>query len=419
MDFFREVDTDVAAGKYDEAIAGVRKNSSQYGEKSSVLLNLDLGALHHYAGNNDSSTAYLLNAEKEIDELFTKSISTEVMSFVLNDNLLPYEGEDFEKVMVNMFLALNFAEKGLPDDALVEARKVDLKLREYARQYEDKNAYREDAFIRYLAGALYESSGEVNDAFISYRTSYETYGVYLENYGTATPKFLLDDLVRTARELGFDDEAEKYIGLGGQDYEPVRKPQGSILVIVYAGKGPIKVEERPTVSIADDDGVLHTFQVALPKFVPRMTAPRDYVVTARSDSASTGGTAVLAQDITAIAKKCLEDRLALIYLKSGGRALLKFLAAEKAKSGIKDSKGSKLGNFLGSLGVDIAVRLTEKADVRTWRTLPAEIHILRLNVPDGSYALQVESSDGGFSVGNLKSDVTSGRTSIVIVDDLR
>jgi len=38
-------------------------------------------------------------------------------------------------------------------------------------KYEGKNKYREDAFIRYVTGVLYESRGGINDAFIAYRKS--------------------------------------------------------------------------------------------------------------------------------------------------------------------------------------------------------------------------------------------------------
>lgn len=206
-EFFVPVDNNISQGKYAEAIEIVRSNRQWYGDKASVLYNLDMGLLYHYAGESDSSINYLLAAEKEIEDLYTKSISQQVMSFVVNDNILSYEGEDFEKALINVFLALNYAEKGMTDDALVEARKVDLKLREYARQYDEKNKYQEDAFIRYIAGALYETGGEINDAFISYKKSYEAYQTYSKEYGTSAPSFLLDDLVRTATLMSFDDEA--------------------------------------------------------------------------------------------------------------------------------------------------------------------------------------------------------------------
>ena len=373
--------------------------------------------MYYYAGEADSSTRYLLNAEKEIDDLYTESVSLKVVSFILNDNVLPYAGEDFEKVMVNAFLALNFARKGMDDDALVEARKVDLKLREYSRQYEGKNKYREDAFIRLITGVLYENGGEVNNAFIAYQKSFETYEVYASNYGTQAPDFLLDDLVRTATNLSFRDETEKYQGLGGRLPEN-DKQWGGVLVVMCSGKGPIKVQEKKAVTIPDTSGVLHTFQIALPKFEPRYTPGRRYSVSATSDRDSVDATTVPAEDITAIAKAVLEDRLGLIYLKSGGRALLKFLATEKAKKDISKGSDNKARNVLTSLAVDLVVGATEQADTRTWRTLPAEIQLARLHLPAGRYRFLVSSSDGEY-VQQSSVEVKPGRTSFVLMDDVR
>lgn len=420
-EFYKNVEQDIAEGKYDRAIAGIRENRSSYGDKSTVLYNLDLGVLYHYAGQADSSNRHFFAAETEIEKLYTKSISLAAMSVLLNDNVLPYEGEDFEKVLLNVFLALNYAEKGQPDEALVEARKVDLKLREYTKEYEGKNKYQEDAFIRYIAGALYESGGEVNDAFISYRKAYEAYQTYAREYGTPGPGFLLDDLVRTATLMAFNDEAAEYRSLGGKPYIRSSKPAGSVLVIAYAGKGPIKEEIRPTVSIPDSSGTLHTFQIALPKFVPRYIGKRTYNVVAQIRGDSLGPIAArteIAENVTAIASKTLDDRLALIYLKSGGRALMKFLAAEKAKNELK-KKEDKLVNILGSIALDLAIGATEQADVRTWRTLPAEFQLARLNLPPGDYAISVTASDGGYNLPEEKVTVRSGKTAFVIVDDVR
>lgn len=416
--FYREVDAYSSQGQYALAVEEVKRNERSYGDKSTVLYKLDLGALYHYAGETDSSNKYLFAAENEIDDLFTESVSLNVLSFVLNDNVLPYDGEDFERVFVNVFLALNYAAKGMDEDALVEARKVDLKLREYSRQYEGKNRYQEDAFIRFLAGVLYENEGEINDAFISYRKSYETYKTYAIEYGTKAPGFLLDDLVRTAAQLSFHDEVEKYSSLGGRMPDDNYRRMGSVLVATYSGKGPIKIEDRKTVSIPDSSGTLHTFQIALPKFVPRHRSDRWYTVSATSARDTLTAETEIAENITAIAEKALEDRLTLIYLKSGGRAVLKFLAAEKGKKEIKEGSNSKTKNFLASLAIDIALGATEQADTRTWRTLPAEIQLARLFLPAGQYLLSISASDGGYDR-KVTVDVKSGKTAIVLIDDLR
>ncbi len=417
--FFREVDSRIAAGDYGAAVEEVRTHQDAYGDKSTVLYSLDMGLLFHYQGVADSSNAYFFAAERTMEELFTKSISLAALSAILNDNLLPYEGEDFEKVLVNMFLALNYAREGESEDALVEARKVDLKLREMSREYEEKNTYKEDAFIRYIAGVLYETDGEMNDAFISYRKAYEAYQTYATAYGTETPSFLLDDLVRTATLISFADDAEHFRALGGKPFDRADRTLGSIVVLTYVGKGPIKEEIRPTVSVADEKGVLHTFQIALPKFVPRYTASRSYAVTVRGTDSTFRATTEIAENITAIAGKALDDRLGLIYLKSGGRALLKFLAAEKAKSEIGKDGNSKGGNILASIAIDLAVGITEQADVRTWRTLPSEFQFSRIWVPPGSYVVRIEASDGGYTLRDVPVTIRSGQHRFIIADDIR
>jgi uncharacterized protein len=429
--FYRDVDAGMAAGSYTDALGIVRSHRAMYGDNSSVLYSLDMGALHHYAGNTDSSTAYLLAAEREIGDLYTKSISGEALAFILNDNVLPYAGEDFEKVLVNVFLALNFAQQGLPDEAVVEARKVDLKLRDFAQQYEGKNAYQEDAFARYLSGILYESAGEMNDAFIAYKKAYEAYASYEKNFGTKVPSFLLNDLVRSAEMLSFTEQAIRYRELGGTPFDHSAARGGSLVAIAYAGRGPIKTEVRPSVSIADEHGTIHTFQIALPKFAPRLNGSRTYDISVRhtDDSSMVASMRTeLAEDVTAIAGRVLDDRLGLVYLKSGGRALLKFLAAEKAKSAVKkkssedgkqETGGDRLTNFLSSLAIDLVVGATESADIRTWRTLPAQFQLARFMLPPGDYAVSAASQDGGYRLTQEVVRIRAGQSTFVLLDDIR
>jgi hypothetical protein len=164
---------------------------------------------------------------------------------------------------------------------------------------------------------------------------------------------------------------------------------------------------------------LHTFQVALPKFVPRYNRFQNYKVSVVSNDDSLYTTTVTAENITAIAEKSLNDRLVLTYLKSGGRALLKFLAAEKMKSEIKKSGKDKAKNFLGSLAVDLVIGATEQADLRTWRTLPSEIQLAQYFLPSGTYKVKVSDSNGLQTIKEETVNVKSGRTSFLIINDIR
>jgi hypothetical protein len=150
-----------------------------------------------------------------------------------------------------------------------------------------------------------------------------------------------------------------------------------------------------------------------------MIAPRAYDVVLTDGRDSIMSRAELAEDITAIASKALDERVAMIYLKSGGRALLKFLAAEKMKSELKKDDKSTAKNFLGSLAIDLVMGATEQADLRTWRTLPAQIQLARLNLAPGYYTLRALSSDRHFAVRDVQVEVRKGRTAFVVVEDVR
>ncbi len=393
--FYKKVDADMSRDNFVQAAQVVKSNRAKYGKNSTVLYNLEEGLLLHYAGEYRLSTDHLAASEREMDELYTKSISKIAGSFVLNDNELPYQGEDFEKVYVNLFMALNYAELGRTEDALVEARKVDLKLNEYSQRYGGKNSFKQDAFIRYIMGLLYESDGDVNDAFISYHQAYEGYKAYDSLYHTACPSFLKSDLVRTAGELGFTDRLERYEKEFGMSYSDSSKSMGNLLLVVYSGKGPIKEQVKIRVSIPDTSGEVHSFFIAVPKFHARQKGFRTYDVSVLGGAKQERIATQVGENVNMIAEKDLQDRLSLIYLKAGGRAILKFLAAEKIKKETKaKGKGSYLTNLLTSSLVDAAYNASEQADIRTWRTLPHDIQIAQFLLPPGTYSLAVNRGNG-------------------------
>lgn len=416
-DLYQDIDRGLVSGNYSGAASALKANEEEFGETNSVLFNLEMGVLTHYGAQYAESNRMFLAAERKMEELYTKSITTEAAALLLNDNLLPYEGEDFEKVYVNLFLALNFAQMGNVEEALVEARKVDLKLREYARQYEEKNTYKQDAFIRYVTGALYEAGGEINDAFIAYQKAYEGYAEYAQLYGTPCPTFLKADLVRTAGQLGFNEERRRYEMLFGIEYARPKQKEGALLLIIHSGRGPVKEQIRIRASIADQDGVIHTFDVALPKFVSRSRVQVRYDASVEVGGRPMMIDAEIAEDVTQIARKSLEDRLTLGYLKAGGRAVLKFLAAEKAKSEWK-KENDELGNFAKSLLIDAAVFTSEQADTRTWRSLPDRMCIIRAQLPAGTHNVQLSAVGQSRSLLTEEVTIAPGGVAFRVITDL-
>jgi len=143
---YPRIDQYLLTQDYDSAYKLVEKSKETYAERNAVLYYLDEGIISHFAGRYKESNQSLAKAESIMEELYTKSISKEVASFLISDNTIPYRGEDFERATVNLLMALNYAGLGSWEDAVVEARKVDNKLNLINSQHDEgrRNVYKED-----------------------------------------------------------------------------------------------------------------------------------------------------------------------------------------------------------------------------------------------------------------------------------
>ena len=404
------------------ADAIVQQAEKEYGEKSRVLYGMDRGMTLQLAGDYQQSNAVLEQAEEEVDRLYTRKIRTETLAFTTNDTALPYEGEPYEQVLINALKALNYAVLGQWQDALVEARRIDHRLNVLSDRTKEKNAYRDDGFARYLSGILYESTGDVNNAFIAYRNAYETFEATRAWSHTAVPHQLRADLLRTTEALHFTQELAEYQHLfpdtrweTSQDLQQLAQ----VVVISYNGRAPRKEDQFLDLPISLDalslvlinrgfsqsslhsnravDTVLYglngrVVRVALPRLVPQKThVPVDMVSLIQDNGTRVRLNTELVHNVTALADKALSERTAGITVKALARAAMKFALAEGTTRGAQQAAGKDAGPWVGLLvglltkGLAVA---SEESDKRSWQTLPDEIHLARVWVPPGRYQVQ-------------------------------
>jgi hypothetical protein len=398
LDHYARLDQQVMQQDYTAALKLMDESKGQYAERNEVLYFMEHGLVAHYAGHYQESIRSLLKAERLIEDLYTRSVSKQAASFLINDNTIPYRGEDFEDSMVNLFLALNYSALGLREEALVEARQVDAELNLINSRYEpdQKNAYKEDAFIRFLMGVLYEAAGEINDAFISYRKAEEIYrGDYHINYGVSPPDFLIEKLLCCAETLGFLEEAAEI----QRRYPRVRCPDSAlsqtmaeVIFIHYNGHAPEKVEKRWLVPMPDG----YVAKIAYPVFEmrPYQVAASVTHLKRSENSRVYSARTVLMEDIGAIAKMNLDNRMARIKVKAIARATAKY-AVTKTAANEAQKQGGDWAGLLVQVAGNIASVATENADLRHWRTLPDEIRIGRILVPPGRYSAKIDFVDSG------------------------
>jgi len=155
--------SELGQGDYSGALARLGKGE---GSSDRLLYRLERGLILHYQGQYDASNQEFEKAEDLIDRFYTRSVSREVAALLTNDAARVYRGEEFEGVLIHYYRAMNYQRLGQPQEALVECRKANLKLEDYAQSTQYKLSYRNDAFMQYVSAMLYESEGEWNDAYV-------------------------------------------------------------------------------------------------------------------------------------------------------------------------------------------------------------------------------------------------------------
>jgi hypothetical protein len=431
------IEESLRAGDARRADAVVEQAYEDYGARSQVLYRMDRGMTLHLAGRYEESTAVLDKAEQEIEDLYTRRISTQTKAFLYNDTELPFEGAAYEQVMVNVLKALNYAVSGNLQEALVEARRVDHRLNVLADRAADKpDAYKDDGLARYLSGILYEAAGELNDAFIAYRKAYEVYLAAQTWSRTPPPPMLRADLLRITDVLHLTEEHAQYRqDFADTPWQPRADPQhlAQVVVVSYNGSAPRKEDQFLDLPVSLDalrlvlvtkqfDGFNTSSQesramesalyglngrvvrVALPRLVPRKTAVAFTEVSLGGPDGVHSARTELVQDVSALAAKQFSDQFNSTAMKAVARGAVKFGAAEGFSRGAhafagRDTVGQLIALLVGGLAKTLAVS-TEEADKRVWQTLPDQVHVARLWVPPGDYELRVHPiGRGGSPVG--------------------
>jgi uncharacterized protein len=423
---YQKMRPDMVSGNYEAAdkyLDSVKENF--YAKDNRLLYYMDKGMVLHLGKKYQQSNQFLEKAKTAAEELWTESISKNALAWVTTDNSVPYQGEDFEKVLIHFVAALNYVSVSDLGSARVEARQVSQKLELYAQKYAEldpdsagKMAYVDDAFARWMSGKLRETDPEMtalNDAWIDYKKALTIYEKdYAARYKTAVPLFLVQDALRALEGLGssFKDELAqlkgRYPSVTAQSRAET-KGMGEVILVHLSGEAPYKIDKFWDSKASNGDFV----RIAYPEFVPKPYRIKG----ARLSAAAAKGETETAENITAIALQNLNDRMARIKAKAIARALVKYLAskgigAAGEKAGGKAGAGLQVAGALMQFGSAVA----EESDKRSWITLPAVVNVGRIFLPPGEHTVNVEFlGAGGETVGNaqLKTTVEAGKPSFV------
>lgn len=389
---------------YHKAIQAVEKNSFLHRKRNQLLYHLELGRLYNLNQQYDSSN-YHFNLADDLMEQQNK-IADLAVSTTVNPAMTPYRAEPHERIMIHYFKALNYVHLGLTEDALVEVRRLNLKQQELSNQKKGKfNKYSQDPFGLMFMGMIYESAGDVNNAFIAYRNAYEFYDTS-RIFKNQMPKHLPHQLNLMADLSGINYQVKEQ----NNSYQP-QGDGGELVLFFESGLAPIKKEKNIFFTLNKDNGsgvyyfmdsnhliqipINYNFEANNPNFKP---SDLGFLRLAISYYESRGYLNSMAQlkvndqtyqlelgeDVGALAFEIEKEN----YWKDLGERLLR-LALKK----IAEIKLSEQNEYAG-LALGITNVAIEKSDTRNWQSLPDKIYMSRVPLNKGVNKIEIQLDNG-------------------------
>ncbi len=383
---FRVVERDLLKNDPARALDALEKQA--HSSRDQFLYVCNKAMLLRMLGKFRQSNEELEKAKAIVQKYSATSVSEQTSSFIINDATRTYIGTPVEQIMLNVYAALNYLQMNDLDGARVEILQEDVRLRALMQDDPD-SPLNVDPFARYLSGIIYEDLGEWSDAMIAYRKAYKAYKAHAALYGIAIPQQLKRALIRMADRVGLDNERQKYekeFNLHLKNFKKKTRNTAELVFIFNNGLAPIKRESSVQV-IEPQSG--HMIRISLPYYQKRNTPvarARLYLQSVRPDLKNDPKLVTeteKVEDISSLEIETLKSQMAAITARALARAVAKHKLSDEASQ----------RNGLAGLIVNIAGVLTERADTRSWLTLPAQIQSARLQAPAGLYSAHVELLD--------------------------
>lgn len=385
-----------ASGNVDGAI-NLLERTNRRGKKD-LLYYFELGELERLRNRYGQSQKAWMAADARVQVWESTAVTNpeklagNVASVLINDKARPYEGHDYEKVMLTTRLALDHLARGDFDTARVDIKRThereaiiaalrekelrkteeEAKKRGVQTSFKELNGYPvqsidnpevnalrnsyQSAFSHYLAGFVYEALGEPSLAAAGYRQAIEL----RPNQPLLEQALAGLDSRTGARDGGYTD----------------------VLFVVESGTAPARRSQQFNLPFPQRTRML-IVPVSFPVIVPAQPA---YMPAQLQIEGENPIDVVAITSIDLMARKALQEEMPGILLRGIIRSTAKAVAQSQA--GKNDESG------LAAFAIAIGSMITESADERGWRSLPAQIAIARARIASGAHAVGFGAAPG-------------------------
>lgn len=331
------------------------------------------------------------------------SLTSGLTAMVTNDNALAYPGYAYERIFAHAYQALNYLAQGQLEGAQVELRRAALEQR-VAQEKNDKDIAKAEqdaadnnldlasfdgyfqglntaaaavrsavnnAWTYYLSGVIWEASGDYNAALVDYKNALQI---------VPSSKLLVGAVERASAQI-----------------DRRWNPEEGLVVIVHE-EGLVPPKREVSIPVPTIHGY---FSVAFPTYQALDILPPQ-PLQVRGAGSETTSTEVLAR-VNGMAAKTLKDRIPGMIVRQTLRAAAKYETQKHAN----DNFG-----LVGALTTQIYNLVSERADLRSWLSLPAYGMGAELMLPAGNQQLVLAAPGANKT---LDIPVRAGRITLVRV----
>lgn len=373
-------------GDYERALTLIEKVKPA--SRDRLLYLLDKGMILHGAGKYKESNRVLEQAEELANVLYAKSLTRELAATLWSEEAREYPGERHERALIPVVRMLNYIMMDEWNEALVEVRRLGTTVEEI---YGEKHRYA-NAFSLYLSAIIWEAMGQINDALIDYNKLGKQ---------RANVPYYGHDMKATSRELGMQVKLPPKGSEAWKKSSGYRKQNGELIVIAATGRSPRFVSEWESTGY---------FSVSMPNMV--YYSPSTQYASVVVDGEKLGTTHPFYNIV---------DDIVVALKERAKRSMIRKMVKLSVQTGLytgglilmdsDDTKQQLAGLALSLLAMSMSA--SDKADERSWRTLPAEYQIGRFYLTPGEHEVEIVPENGGAPI-TRRVDISGERPSVIL-----
>ncbi|MDR2759963.1 MAG: hypothetical protein LBB78_11355 [Spirochaetaceae bacterium] len=439
-DVYKDIDVNINAEAYDQALGIITSDRESkkpiYPEKNLIMYYLDKGIVEHYAGKYKESAADLEEAERLIEEAYTKSVIAETSSFVVKDNTRDYAGEDYEDLYTNVFNALNYYHNGDIEGAGVEVRQMTEKLVRLEDKYAGDSGKAKEALAetinlmggktielpsgtpvqvsdtalgRYLSAIIYRSLGQNDSARIDIEAISVAYAKAPAVYTNPIPAWINDELAVPADKARLNILA--FAGLSPVKEEEIIIVPSFFQYATYTGPYLSSLEKSRGIVLVNGGLDFQGILLHLPHLVPRPSIIDRIEV----DVNGTKLDLDLLEDMGAVMTETFNAKYSSTLIKTFVRTVIKGGALEAAAQEALQNNKPEVAVKMTAMSGMVAFDKTEAADTRSSRYLPGKAYAGGITLNPGTYTVAINYYSGGSVVHSVERsvDVSNGKLNLV------